>query len=111
MDDRTTVDYDHTLVRYSFFMVYDHVAYGRSQTLASVGLSVFYRFCSRRMVDHRFSLVWGSLRLAPISRNIYYCITLWLGCLSDYTESARKMSDTRLSFHVLHLYFRWYVYA
>ena len=61
------VDHKLSLVwGFPFFIVFDRVAYGRSQALASVGLSVFYRFCSRRMVDHRFSLVWGSLRLAPI---------------------------------------------
>ena len=90
MDDRTMVDYDHALVRYSFFIISDRFTYGWSQTLPSVGLShllsfmiashmvddklslvwgfpYFNRFCSRHMVDHRFSLVWGSLRLAPIS--------------------------------------------
>ena len=36
------------------------------QTFASVGLSVFYHFCSCHMVDYRYSLMWVLLRLAPI---------------------------------------------
>ena len=40
----------------SVFIVFVHVKYGRLQTLASVGLSVFDRFCSRctwSIVDSR----------------------------------------------------------
>ena len=35
-----------------FFVVFDCAAHGRLQTLTSVGLSVFYRFYSRRMIHY-----------------------------------------------------------
>ena len=60
------VDYRLSLVwGFLFFIVFDCVAYGRLQTLASVGLSVFNRFCSRRMVDHRFLASVGLAQARP----------------------------------------------
>ena len=48
--------YHHALV--CIFIIFICVAYGQSQTLASVGFSILYHFRLSRMVDHKLSLVW-----------------------------------------------------
>ena len=45
------------------FIVFIHIAYDQSLTLASMRLSIFYHFCLHYMVD-RLMLKYGSLRLA-----------------------------------------------
>ena len=48
------VDYRLSLVwGLSIFIVFDRTAHGQLQSLASVGLSIFYRFYSRRMIHYR----------------------------------------------------------
>ena len=63
--------YHHALVRFPFFIVFIRVAYDQSQTLASVGLSIFYHFCLHHMVNHMVKQ--GSLRLVPIKTFTTMC--------------------------------------
>ena len=46
-------------------MAFVRVAHGRLQILTSVGLSVFNRFCWRRMVDYRFLASVGLAQARP----------------------------------------------
>ena len=60
------VEYRFSLVwGFPFFIAFVYVAYGRLQTLASVGLSVFNLFCLRRMVDHRVLASMGLAQACP----------------------------------------------
>ena len=60
------VDYKLSLMwGFPFFIVFDLVAYGQLQTLASVGLSIFYRFYSRRMIHYRLLASVGLAQACP----------------------------------------------
>ena len=60
------VNYRLSLVwTFPFFIAFVHIAYGRLQTLASVELSIFNRFCSCHMVDHRFLASVGLAQAHP----------------------------------------------
>ena len=60
------VDYRFSLVwGFPFFIAFVRIAHGRLQILTSVGLSVFNRFCSRRMVDYRFLASVGLAQARP----------------------------------------------
>ena len=50
---------------FPFFIVFDHAAYDRLQTLTSVGLSVFYRFYSCRMIHYRLLASVGLAQAHP----------------------------------------------
>ena len=52
---------------FPLFIVFDCVAYGQLQTLASVGLSVFYRFYSRHMIHYRLLTSVGLVQAHPIT--------------------------------------------